>query len=114
MRPSATFRSSMSRVRSRAWSRSATSSARCSSVTSAAEPGRVQHVVAPLGPDHQRAVHDLVEATGIAVAAPCQAHVTLVSHEDLVPEAAIDALRPVAAATPPLVVRAHGYGFFTG
>jgi len=81
----------------------------------------VQHVVAPLDPDHQRAVHDLVGVasaatltTEIAVRAPCQAHITLVGYEDLAPEAAVDALRLVAATTPPFVVRAHGYGFFTG
>jgi 2'-5' RNA ligase len=80
----------------------------------------MQHVVAPLDPDHVRAAHDLIDqlraATGVPEPAPpCwEPHVTLVSYVGLPRAVAVEALQEVATATAPFVVRAHGYGFFTG
>jgi 2'-5' RNA ligase len=80
----------------------------------------MQHVVAPLDPDHIRAARELIEQVRTAAGLPeleppCwEPHVTLVSYGGLVPAVAVEALRGLAATSSPLVVRAHGYGFFAG
>jgi 2'-5' RNA ligase len=80
---------------------------------------RVQHVVAPLDPDHRRVAQALageaLEAAGASGCPPLRPpHLTLVSYEGLAPAAAVAAVRTVAAAAAPIVVRAHGYGIFAG
>lgn len=80
----------------------------------------MDHVVAPLDPDHARVVeslsHDLAADLGIAAgqATPGRPHVTVASYTGLEPPAAAAALTPLLARIPPFTVRAHGYGVFAG
>jgi 2'-5' RNA ligase len=79
----------------------------------------VDHIVVPLDPAHAQVVdrlaHDVASEAGAgAAAATGTAHITVVSYSGLPPERAIAALEPIAAATAPFTVRAHGYGIFTG
>jgi 2'-5' RNA ligase len=80
----------------------------------------MDHVIAALDADHADAVTrlavDLADALAIAPdAVACRApHLTLASYTGLEPDRAAAALGPVAAAAGPFVVRAHGYGVFTG
>jgi 2'-5' RNA ligase superfamily len=80
----------------------------------------VDHLVAPLDPDHARAVaqlsHDLAAELGIDPdrAAPRRPHITVASYTGLEPVRAAAALAPVLAAVAPFTVRAHGYGVFAG
>ena len=80
----------------------------------------MDHVIAPLDADHARAVAQLaaqlteglaVAAEGVVAPAP---HITVASYTGLEPRRAAAALEPVLAARPPFIVRAHGYGIFTG
>jgi 2'-5' RNA ligase len=80
----------------------------------------MDHVVAPLDPDHARVVAGL--ATGLAAelgidpgaTTPRRPHVTVASYSGLAPTATVDALRPAVAPIAPFSVRAHGYGVFAG
>lgn len=79
----------------------------------------MDHVVVPLDPAHAAAAAALAGRLVASIgdgtdAAPTSPHLTLVSYRGLSPAAAIEALRPVAAAVAPFTVRAHGYGMFTG
>jgi 2'-5' RNA ligase len=80
----------------------------------------MEHLVALLGPDHDREVdrlsHDLADALGIDETEVTQGrpHVTLVSYTGLAPAAAGRALPPVLRDLDPVAVRAHGYGVFCG
>jgi len=80
----------------------------------------VDHVVAPLDPDHARVVaqlsHDLAAELGIDPegAAPRRPHITVASYVGLEPARAAAALAPALAAVAPFTVRAHGYGVFAG
>jgi 2'-5' RNA ligase len=80
----------------------------------------VDHVIAPLDPEHARVVAGLARELAAALALdPAVAvlgppHVTLVSYSGIEPGRATLALAPTAAAAPPFTVRAHGYGIFTG
>jgi 2'-5' RNA ligase len=80
----------------------------------------VDHVVAPLDPDHARVVaqlsHDLAAELGIDPegAASPRPHITVASYAGLEPVRAAVALAPVLAAVAPFTVRAHGYGVFAG
>jgi 2'-5' RNA ligase len=79
----------------------------------------VDHVVIPLDRDHGAVLavlaDDLARAAGLpAPAEDRHAHVTVVSYAGLGRSAALEAARAVAADSAPLVVHAHGYGFFTG
>jgi 2'-5' RNA ligase len=80
----------------------------------------MDHVIAPLDDDHARAVArlaaDLAATLGLAPEAVLSRtpHVTLASYTGLDPARVAAALGPVAAATRPFTVRAHGYGIFTG
>jgi 2'-5' RNA ligase len=80
----------------------------------------VYHLIAPLDPDHVRAV-DLVTADlageldlAPGTLAPFSPHVTIASYTGLDPAHATHALVPAAATIRPFHVRAHGYGVFTG
>lgn len=79
----------------------------------------MDHVVIPLDEDHVRAAAHLVE--GIAAAAGLgtapdrtRPHVTLLAYTGGDPAEVLTAVQAVAAATEPFVLRAHGYGFFSG
>jgi hypothetical protein len=80
----------------------------------------MDHVIAPLDADHARAVTRLAADLAATLAVAPEAvlsrspHVTLASYTGLDPAGAAAALGPVAAATRPFIVRAHGYGVFTG
>lgn len=80
----------------------------------------MDHVVAPLDPDHARVVEtlsrDLAAELGIDAdqAASGRPHVTVASYTGLEPPAAAAALAPVLARIAPFTVRAHGYGVFAG
>jgi 2'-5' RNA ligase len=80
----------------------------------------MDHVIAPLDADHARAVTRLAEDLAAALAVAPEAvsvrtpHITVASYTGLEPARAAAALGPVAAATRPFTVRAHGYGVFTG
>ncbi|HEX6419485.1 MAG TPA: 2'-5' RNA ligase family protein [Acidimicrobiales bacterium] len=80
----------------------------------------MDHVTALLDTDHDRAVRrltcDLAAALGVDEEAVRRGrpHITVVSFTGLAPGAAAAALAPVARATEPVWVRAHGYGVFTG
>jgi 2'-5' RNA ligase len=80
----------------------------------------VDHVIAPLDRDHARVVTELAVdlAAALAIdreaAVPAHPHITLASYTDLTVDDATVALAPAVVATAPFVVRAHGYGIFTG
>jgi 2'-5' RNA ligase len=80
----------------------------------------MDHVSAALDADHAEAVTrlaaDLADALAIAPdAVACSTpHITLVSYTGLGPDRAAAALGPMATAAEPFIVRAHGYGVFTG
>jgi 2'-5' RNA ligase len=79
----------------------------------------MDHLIAPLDADHEQVFAHLASelADALAIDVPSRStgpHITLVSYTGLAPEAAVRALAPVARATEPLRVRAHGYGLFTG
>jgi 2'-5' RNA ligase len=80
----------------------------------------VDHVVAPLDPDHAGVVaqlsHDLAADLGIDPerGAPRRPHITVASYTGLEPVRAAAALAPVLAVVAPFTVRAHGYGVFAG
>lgn len=79
----------------------------------------MDHLIAPMDTDHEQLFADLAGdlADALSIGVPNRStgpHITLVSYTGLAPEAAVRALGPVARATEPLRVRAHGYGLFTG
>jgi 2'-5' RNA ligase len=79
----------------------------------------MDHLIALLDADHERLLArlSLELATALSIDVPGRStgpHITLVSYTDLAPVAAARALKPVARATAPLTLRAHGYGLFTG
>jgi 2'-5' RNA ligase len=80
----------------------------------------MDHVIAPLGPNHvtavERMVTDLAASLDLPVRtiAPSTPHITFASYTDLQPGRAAEALEPVALTTRPFTVRAHGYGVFAG
>ncbi len=79
----------------------------------------MDHLIAPLDADHEQLFADLAAelADALSIDVPSRStgpHITLVSYTGLAPEAAVRALAPVALATEPLRVRAHGYGLFMG
>lgn len=79
----------------------------------------MDHVIAPLDCDHTDVVarlsRELAGELGIGPDAAVRwPHITFTSYTSLAPADAAAALEPVLATTAPLVVRAHGYGLFTG
>lgn len=73
----------------------------------------------PIGDDHRRAIDTLVAgavaATGIEhLAEAPEPHVSLLAYEGVSRTAAAKAIEATLEATPPFVIHAHGYGFFTG
>jgi 2'-5' RNA ligase superfamily len=77
----------------------------------------VDHVVVPLSRDHAAALDPLV--AGAAAAAgigrpSALPHVTLLAYTGVPRRRAGAELGAVVAATPPFVLHAHGYGFFSG
>lgn len=78
----------------------------------------MDHIVVPLDRAHadpvDRLADRLAEGWGTGARTPSSPHITLVSYDGLSLPAAADAVAPVAAATAPFTVRAHGYGLFSG
>ena len=79
----------------------------------------MDHIVIPVGPDHRKAVAAL--AAGAASAAGLGTppngpapHVSLLAYDHLARHEAEQAIEETVRATPPFLVHAHGYGFFTG
>lgn len=79
----------------------------------------MDHVVIPVGPDHRRAIDSLAAGAAAAagVAPPAggsDRHISLLAYEGLARDQAAPALLAAARHLGPLMVHAHGYGFFTG
>ena len=79
----------------------------------------VDHVVLPLRADHLAAVAALAEglatATGVASEPRTSPpHVTLIAFTNLDRTRAVEAVSAAVHGAAPLVLHAHGYGFFTG
>ena len=79
----------------------------------------MDHLVVPLDPGHLHAIDELINgvaaAAGLATAPEASnPHLTLIAHSGLGRARVATAIAPVAAATAPFTVHAHGYGFFTG
>lgn len=73
----------------------------------------------PLDAAHASRLMELARAIGVAAGLPKASevdhpHITLVAHTGLSPDDAQAAIGDVAATTRPFLLRAHGYGFFTG
>lgn len=80
----------------------------------------MDHVVAPLDPDHATVVEQLSHTLAVELgidpeeSVPRRPHITVASYGGVEPGAAAAALAPAVAAMAPFSVRAHGYGVFAG
>ena len=79
----------------------------------------MDHLVVPLDPGHVHVIDELIGgvagAAGLAPALEASTpHLTLIAHSGLDRARVSTAIGPVAAATAPFTIHAHGYGFFTG